>query len=84
VPSDVEVIRAIEHNLTGMQACEFWTIGLARNPYAREAEIDYPAFWRHWETDTPEQAASVKSYFLHKGMRDDGSHGDSPLAVYLF
>jgi len=84
VPSDIEVIRAMEHNLAGMQAFDSWTIGLARNPDAREVEMDYPAFWRYWETDTPEQAASVKSYFLHKGMRDDDSHGGSPRAVYLF
>jgi hypothetical protein len=82
--SEIEVRKAMERNLEGMQAFASWTIGLAQEPDARERDLDYPAFWRFWNTDTHDQAVSVKSYFLEKGMRDDGEHGRHPTHVYLF
>lgn len=84
MPSDIETIGAIERNLAGMQSYGFWTVGLTPTPDMRERDLDYPSFWRFWETDTPQQAGAVRNYFLHKGMRDDGEHGEGARYVYLY
>lgn len=82
--SDIETIKGIERNLESMQPYDAWHIGLSRDPDQREIELGYPAFWRYWELDTPDQARRVKDFFLHKGMREDGEYGRKPVCVHLY
>ncbi|MCX7591759.1 MAG: hypothetical protein N2255_09040 [Kiritimatiellae bacterium] len=84
VPSAQELIRSIEANLARMHAYELWKIGIATDPDQRQAELDYPGFWRFWKADSLADARDVVRHFVQRGMKQDGEHGKDPLFVYLY
>jgi hypothetical protein len=84
MPKAQEIVSVIERNLAGMQSYGQWTVGLATKPDITEADLDYPAFWRFWATDSIADAREVRAHLLKKGMKDGGERGQRPLNVFLY
>jgi hypothetical protein len=61
-----------------------WRIGTANDADDSENEHGNPDSWRDWDTDTPEDAEKVESYFVDKGMRSEGPGFGDPDFVYIF
>jgi len=60
-----------------------WRIGTANDADDSENEHGNPDSWRDWDTNTPEDAENVESYFVDKGMRSEGAGFGDPDYVYI-
>ena len=84
MPSDQELIEAIERNLSKMHAYARWHIGTTDQPGRVEAKHGYPGFWRTWIADSEEDAGHVVTHFIERGMEPDPDRGIPGSHVYLF
>lgn len=84
MPNADKTIRAVELNLARMHRYQDWTIGVCADPEPLEVDLEYPAFFRHWETDSEADARATKAYFLEKGMASAKDSGADPRYVYIY
>ena len=84
MPTADDTIRAMEVNLMRMQRYQDWTIRCTSDPEHLEAELDYPPFFRFWQTDSIEDAKTVQRHFVAKGMQSEDDAGRTPLYVALY
>jgi len=84
MPSDEELITAIERNLERMHGYAQWHIGTTDRPGRIEAQRQFPGFWRSWAADSEEEAGHVMAHFVERGMEPDPDRGIPGHIVYLF
>jgi hypothetical protein len=61
-----------------------WRIGRANDVEESKTQHGNPDSWRDWDVDTVEGAIKVESYFIEKGMRQEGEgYGDADF-IYVF
>ena len=61
-----------------------WKIGTSNDAEDSKGVLGNPDSWRDWETNAPEDAEEVESYFVDKGMRSEGSGYGDPEFVYIY
>lgn len=61
-----------------------WRIGRANDVEDSKTQHGNPDSWRDWDADKVEDAIKVESYFVEKGMRQEGAgYGDADF-IYVF
>ena len=80
-----DIISEIEEIVTSQAGGVYskWRIGTANDADDSENEHGNPDSWRDWDTNTPEDAENVESYFVDKGMRSEGAGFGDPDYVYI-
>ena len=61
-----------------------WRIGRANDAQDSKKQHGSPDSWLDWDADTVEDAVKVESFFVEKGMRQEGEgYGDADF-IYVF
>ena len=61
-----------------------WRIGRANDAEEAKTQHGAPASWRDWDANSVKDAIEAESYFVEKGMRQEGEgYGDADF-IYVF
>ena len=61
-----------------------WRIGRANDAEDSKVQHGNPDSWHDWDVDTVDDAINIESYFVEKGMRQEGvGYGDADF-IYVF
>ena len=61
-----------------------WRIGRANDAQDSKNEHGNPDSWLDWDADAVEDAIKIESYFVEKGMRQEGKGYEDADFIYVF
>ena len=81
-----DIITEIEELVKSQTEGDYskWRIGRANEPEDSKNQHGNPDSWRDWDADSIEVANEVESYFLDKGMRQEGEGYENADFIYVF